>query len=87
MSTSGPRRRIAGGVRAAAGGGEVGGGSAQAGSATGSRPTSARPAGRDSIILGADTTVVVDGEILGKPRDDDEAAAMLRRLSGGRTRC
>src|SRR2546428_5698598 len=34
------------------------------------------------IILGADTTVVVDDEILGKPRDDDEAAAMLHRLSG-----
>ena len=38
----------------------------------------------DVIILGADTTVVVDGEILGKPRDDDEAAAMLRRLAGRR---
>jgi septum formation protein len=34
------------------------------------------------VILGADTTVVVDGEILGKPRDDAEAATMLRRLSG-----
>ena len=38
----------------------------------------------DVIIVGADTTVVVDGEILGKPRDDDEAAAMLRRLAGRR---
>jgi Nucleotide-binding protein implicated in inhibition of septum formation len=28
-----------------------------------------------------------DGEILGKPRDDDEAAAMLRRLADGVTRC
>ena len=37
-----------------------------------------------AIILGADTTVVVDGEILGKPRDDEESAAMLRRLSGRR---
>jgi nucleoside triphosphate pyrophosphatase len=36
------------------------------------------------IILGADTTVVVDGEILGKPVDDAEAAAMLHRLSGRR---
>jgi len=36
----------------------------------------------DTVILGADTTVVVDGEILGKPRDDDECATMLRRLSG-----
>jgi septum formation protein len=37
-----------------------------------------------AIILGADTTVVVDGEILGKPRDDGEVAAMLRKLSGKR---
>jgi septum formation protein len=36
------------------------------------------------IVLGADTAVVVDGEILGKPRDDREAASMLRRLSGRR---
>jgi septum formation protein len=34
------------------------------------------------VLLGADTAVVVDGEIFGKPRDDAEAAAMLRRLSG-----
>jgi septum formation protein len=38
----------------------------------------------DAIILGADTTVVIDGEILGKPRDDDEAAAMLQQLAGRR---
>jgi septum formation protein len=37
-----------------------------------------------AIILGADTTVVVDGDILGKPQDDEESAAMLRRLSGRR---
>ncbi|MGB7218215.1 MAG: Maf family protein [Vicinamibacterales bacterium] len=30
------------------------------------------------------TAVVVDGDILGKPRDDDHAAEMLRRLSGRR---
>jgi septum formation protein len=36
----------------------------------------------DAIILGADTAVVVDGEILGKPRDDDDARRMLERLSG-----
>lgn len=34
------------------------------------------------IVLGADTAVVVDDEILGKPRDTEEAKAMLRRLSG-----
>jgi septum formation protein len=38
----------------------------------------------DTVILGADTTVVVDGDILGKPRDDEEVAAMLRKLSGKR---
>lgn len=36
----------------------------------------------DSIVLGADTVVVLDGVILGKPVDDVEAAAMLRGLSG-----
>ena len=33
-------------------------------------------------VLGADTCVVVDGEILGKPRDERDARAMLARLSG-----
>ena len=33
-------------------------------------------------VLGADTVVVVDGRILGKPRDDADAAAMLTALSG-----
>jgi septum formation protein len=41
-----------------------------------------RPA--DVVVLGADTTVVVDGDILSKPRDEEEAAAMVRRLSGKR---
>jgi septum formation protein len=36
----------------------------------------------DDLILGADTVVVVDGEILGKPRDAVDAARMLRLLSG-----
>jgi septum formation protein len=36
----------------------------------------------DVVIMGADTAVVVDGHILGKPRDDEEARAMLRQLSG-----
>jgi septum formation protein len=34
------------------------------------------------FVLGADTIVTIDGEILGKPRDAGEARAMLRRLSG-----
>jgi septum formation protein len=37
---------------------------------------------QDMVVIGADTTVVVDDEILGKPRDDDDAATMLLRLSG-----
>jgi septum formation protein len=36
------------------------------------------------IFLGADTVVVADGEILGKPRDDAHAEAMLRMLSAKR---
>jgi septum formation protein len=38
--------------------------------------------GDGEIVLGADTTVVVDGEILGKPEDDAHAVRMLRLLSG-----
>jgi len=37
---------------------------------------------QDSLTIGADTIVVVDGDILGKPRDVVDAAHMLRRLSG-----
>ena len=36
------------------------------------------------IVIGADTGVVIDGEILGKPADDRDAERMLRRLSGRR---
>lgn len=35
-----------------------------------------------AIVLGADTAVVVDEVILGKPQDAEEARAMLRQLSG-----
>lgn len=38
------------------------------------------PAG--ALVLTADTTVVVDGEILGKPIDEADAVRMLRLLSG-----
>src|SRR2546427_6203902 len=34
------------------------------------------------FILGADTIVVIDAQILGKPRDSADAARMLRLLSG-----
>jgi septum formation protein len=36
----------------------------------------------NDLVLGADTVVVVDGQILGKPRDAADAARMLRLLSG-----
>lgn len=36
----------------------------------------------DAVVLGADTEVILDDEVFGKPRDSDDAAAMLRRLSG-----
>ena len=41
-----------------------------------------RPAAEDRLILTADTIVVQDGRILGKPADEAEAARMLRALSG-----
>lgn len=34
------------------------------------------------VVVGADTAVVIDGEVLGKPRDAEDAGSMLRRLSG-----
>jgi septum formation protein len=37
---------------------------------------------RGDVVIGADTIVVVDGEVLGKPADAAGAAAMLRLLSG-----
>ena len=37
---------------------------------------------QDALVLGADTAVVVDAEILGKPEDDADVARMLRQLSG-----
>ncbi len=36
----------------------------------------------DALVLGADTTVFVDGHALNKPANLEEARAMLRRLSG-----
>ena len=36
----------------------------------------------DGLIIGADTIVVLDGKILGKPKDENEAKEMLKRLSG-----
>lgn len=36
----------------------------------------------EALVLGSDTAVVIDREILGKPRDFDDFAAMMERLSG-----
>ena len=36
----------------------------------------------DAVVLGSDTEVVLDDEVFGKPRDAEDAAGMLRRLSG-----
>lgn len=35
-----------------------------------------------SLVVSADTVVLIDDDILGKPRDEDEGFSMLRRLSG-----
>ena len=36
----------------------------------------------DTVLITADTVVIIDGEVLGKPQDEAEACAMLTRLSG-----
>jgi septum formation protein len=36
----------------------------------------------DAVIIGSDTVVVVDGDVLGKPRDEADAVVMLMRLQG-----
>ena len=37
---------------------------------------------RAGLVLGADTTVVTEGELLGQPKDEQDARRMLRLLSG-----
>ena len=36
----------------------------------------------DSLVIAADTTVVVDGEIINKPRDENDNRAFIARLAG-----
>lgn len=38
--------------------------------------------GQDVVVIGADTVVAVDGQILGKPRDRDDAIRMVTMLAG-----
>jgi septum formation protein len=48
------------------------------------RGKAAAEAAEDELVLAADTVVVIDGDILGKPDDADEARRMLSRLAGQR---
>ena len=41
-----------------------------------------RYAAPEDTVIGADTIVVLDGQVLGKPRDEGDARRMLRALSG-----
>jgi len=50
--------------------------------ARGKANTLAGRVGRDAVVIGSDTIVVVDGQVLGKPDDAVDAARMLRMLSG-----
>lgn len=36
----------------------------------------------DALVIGSDTIVIIDSDVLGKPRDREEARSMLMRLSG-----
>ena len=46
------------------------------------RKAMAVPRENDEVVLGADTVVVLDDMILGKPKDRDDAFNMIKRLSG-----
>ena len=50
--------------------------------AAGKALDASRRAGPESLILAADTVVALEGEVLGKPRDEEDAFRMLRALSG-----
>ncbi len=47
-----------------------------------SRKALATPRTQEQVVIAADTIVVCDGKILGKPRDREDACRMLRMLSG-----
>jgi len=58
--------------------------SARSGSGRRRQPPAGTPAAEPVLVLGADTTVVLGGEILGKPEDPAHARDLLGRLSGRR---
>jgi septum formation protein len=74
------RAKAAAGVRRAAESSE-GAAVAEAGAAATARTSGAEPES-GIVVLGADTAVVVDGAILGKPADAQDGERMLRLLSG-----
>ena len=41
-----------------------------------------RPLEEDEVLITADTVVIIDGQVLGKPKDEEDACRMLRQLSG-----
>jgi septum formation protein len=43
---------------------------------------SAHASTNGQVVIGSDTAVIIDGEILGKPKDAQEAVSMLKRLRG-----
>jgi septum formation protein len=57
-------------------------GKARAGSAGPAGAAGVEGRGDTEVVLAADTVVVLGAEVLGKPRDASDAAAMLRALSG-----
>lgn len=46
------------------------------------RAVSDRLSDPEALVVGGDTVIVHDGEVIGKPADAEEAAAFMRRLSG-----
>jgi len=61
---------------------EAGARSVQQASPSDARTACANAPAMDALVIGADTEVVIDGEVLGKPESDEHAQRMLRRLAG-----
>ena len=61
---------------------EAGARALQQASPSDARAASASAPAADALVIGADTEVVIDGEVLGKPESDEHAQRMLRQLAG-----